>query len=315
MSGKAFLESITAADFPLPVKKGNSNGHHLIVIDSKEKVKHAMQTLIENNIYSAPVYNAQENQFIGMVDLADILCFAEKVFQETEVLGEGFLALFEQVSRFASEKVTEISDLSHNNPFVAVGDNVNLLKISEVLSHHAVRRVNIFNEKGELSNIITQSAVIDLLFKNVNKFDVSNKTVGELNIGTSPVISVDIHTRTIDALNILCEKRLYSIPVVNKELHDSLVTNLSVKDSRTVLLDPTRLHLVYKPLVEFLTELHSEEVEIRTPSFTATKNDTLGQILQKFVLNKIHRVYLLKADGSPDRVISLTDILRVIIEN
>ena len=192
---------------------------------------------------------------------------------------------------------------------------MNLLKIAEVLSRHAVHRVNIFNDKGELVNIITQSAVIDLLYKNVNKIAVAHKTIEELNIGSFPVISVDIHTRTIDAFNILCEKKLYSIPVVNKELHNSLVTNLSVKDSRTVLLDPAHLHLVYKPLVEFIGDLHSEDVDIRTPSFTVTKNDTLAHVLQKFVVNKVHRVYLLKADGSPDRVISLTDILRVITEN
>jgi len=195
-----------------------------------------------------------------------------------------------------------------------VGDDVNLLKIAEVLSRHAVHRVNVFNAKGELVNIITQSAVIELLHKNVNKIGIANKTIEELDIGSYPVISVDIHTRTIDAFNILCEKKLYSIPVVNKELQNSLVTNLSVKDSRAVLLDPAHLHLIYKPLVEFIQELHAEDIDIRTPSITVTKNDTLAIVLNKFILNKVHRVYLVKADGSPDRVISLTDILRVITD-
>jgi len=315
MSGRAFLESVSVSEFDKTQKQGNHDNHKIIVFESHEKIRNAMQILIDNNIYSAPVWNKEEKQFIGMLDLMDILCFFEKVFKETEVLGEGFLALFEQVNRFATEDVAHCADLSKNNPFVAVGDNENLLQVVELLSRPAVHRVNVFSAEGLLENVITQSAVIELLSKNIDKLAVAHKTIEELNIGTVPVVSVDINMRTIDAFITMADKKLYSIPVVNHSLNNALVTNLSVKDSRSVLLDPTHLHLIYKPLREFITELHSEDINIRSPSITISSHDSLGLALKKFVVNKIHRVYVLHADGSPARVISLTDILNVIVNH
>jgi Mg/Co/Ni transporter MgtE len=63
-----------------------------------------VKILARHNILSAPVFDAENNTYIGMIDMADVVEFVITAFQETEVLGHGFVAMMEQVERIHHEK-------------------------------------------------------------------------------------------------------------------------------------------------------------------------------------------------------------------
>jgi len=54
---------------------------------------------MQNNVLSAPVYDAEMSAYVGMIDMSDVVEFVLSSFQEAEVLGHGFVAMMEQVER------------------------------------------------------------------------------------------------------------------------------------------------------------------------------------------------------------------------
>lgn len=291
------------------------NGGKVIVLEAEDSVRHAMQTLVSNRIYSAPVYSEKEEQYIGMFDMIDVVEFIADTFDKAEMMGPGFEAILEQAEKFGSAKLHEVADFSKRDPFVPVPDDADMLPIVEILADYDVHRVNVFNSEGKLTNIITQSAVVDMLASRLKDVqDIASKTVEELNLGSSPVASVDITDSTIQAFKLLKKKKVYAIPVVNKGLNGAIVANISAKDVRAVCGTPAQLHLLHEPISHFLATLHQDEIDIRTPSITVKTTDTLADVIKKLTVNRIHRVYTLNADNSPHSVITLTDVLKVFVE-
>ena len=47
----------------------------VIQLDSTEQVVHGFQKLLDNNILSAPVWDAKEGKYIGFLDIRDLVSF------------------------------------------------------------------------------------------------------------------------------------------------------------------------------------------------------------------------------------------------
>lgn len=308
----SYLENIRADQFP----KTTKNNGQVVQIGHKETVKRAMKTLNDHQIYSAPIYDDEKGEYVGMVDMVDIVEFIAQNFEEAQMLGEGFEAIFEQAERFGSTSVLELTSQSQRaNSFIRVPGDADMHHVVKLLSEDRIHRVNVFNEENQLINIITQSAVLAQLQKKREALgNWANKTVQELDMGTSPVISIDINRTTIEAFKLLREHELYAVPVVNHDLEDAIVANISAKDVRAACIDPSRLYLLYAPISQFLTIMHQNELEIGTPSITCNGKDTLTLLIDKLIINNIHRVYVLDDKNAPERVISLTDLLQTLVD-
>ena len=50
-----------------------------------------------------------------------------------------------------------------------------------------------------------------------------------------------------------------------------------------------------------------------TPLFALKPSSTLGELLETLISNKLHRVYVVDAEGKALSVITLTDILRLCV--
>lgn len=307
-----YFAHITVKDFPQTSK----NDGKVIVVKSTDNLKAVMGVLVDNNIYSTPIYDEELKQYIGMVDMGDIVDFISKNFEETQMLGKGFEAIFNQAEKFISAKVIDVIAESQRTPFVPISVKASMLDVAMLFNEHNVHRVNVFDDDENLINIITKSALLEQLQKHkelVSEF--SKRTASELNLGTSPVISVDISDSTFKAFNILRESNLYAVPVVNIQLGNSIVANISAKDVRAACSDPSRLHLLYGPISKFLATVTKDSVDIASPSITCKDTDTFESILEKLVVNKIHRVYVIDPkSNAPKKVISLTDILHCVVE-
>jgi CBS domain-containing protein len=302
---------IKVSEFPQTEK----NGGKVITVPLESSLKEAMNTLNENRIYSAPVYDKETSQYVGMVDMGDIVDFIAENFEETQTLGKGFEAILEQADKFVSAKVLDVIKASQRTTFVPISGEASMLQVSLLFKEHGVHRVNVFDKDEKLVNIITKSAVAEQLHKHHELLaDIGQKTPIELNLGTSPVISIDISEPTIKAFQLLRSSRLYAVPVVNKQLSNAIVATISAKDVRDVCFDPSRLHLLYNPISKFLATSKSEAIDIGTPSVTCKDSDPLKLIIDKLVVNKIHRVYVLEPNtNAPKKAISLTDILNCLI--
>ena|SRR3990167_6065250 len=99
------LQSIIVSHFDKPV----INGGKVITLQHSTHMKEAVKTLTDNRIYSAPVWNEEVKQFIGVIDMIDVVEFISNNFdQASKFLGDGFEAIFEQATRFLSSTVGDI---------------------------------------------------------------------------------------------------------------------------------------------------------------------------------------------------------------
>ena len=88
--------------------------------------KHS-QTLNHHQIYSAPVYNEESKEYVGMIDMLDMVEFISQNFDEAQLLGEGFEAIFEQAERFGSTPIHDVVGTFH---FVILRDDPKLTFLS-----------------------------------------------------------------------------------------------------------------------------------------------------------------------------------------
>jgi len=305
-----YFSKITVKQFPLTEK----NDGNVVQVKLTDPIKDTMLVLNKHNIYSAPIYDEEKKQYVGMIDLADIVDFIAKNFEETQMLGKGFEAIFEQAEKFISAKVSDVSAHCHRTTFVPVSIHANMMNVASLLKQHNVHRVNVLDDEGNLVNIITKSAIIEQLHKHHELLgDTGSMTLAQLKLGTPPGSWIDIKDQTVKAFLLLRSSNRYAIPVVNKELGNSIVATISVKDIRSVCVDPSRMHLLYSPVTQFLAANAAENVNIKCPSITCTNEDPLKLIIDKLAVNKIHRVYVLNKNNVPIKEISLTDILNCLV--
>lgn len=97
-----------------------------------------------------------------------------------------------------------------------------------------LHRVPIVEKDGKLANLISQSSVVDFLFKNkfVWEKDLGALTMTEANLhnitAKSELFSVQSDKTALAAFTLLHEKRVSGLPVVDE--HNKLVANISVQD-------------------------------------------------------------------------------------
>lgn len=307
---KNYLAQLKVKDFPATT----ANNGNVVVVKTSDNLKSTMNLLNEHNIYSAPVFDDDKNQYVGMIDMIDIADFIVDNFEHSKFLGPGFEAIFDQAQHFLEATVADVANLSKRNLFVPVSEESNLLSVVNLLTENRVHRVCVFGSDDKtLVNIITQSAVID--FVNRHNFSaVEKKTVEELKLGTTPVLSVDINSPTIDAFRLLRQAGVYAVPIINKSIGKQIVANISCKDARAAAKDPSKIHLLYAPLSQFLAEKNKKQIDIETPSITCSSNDTIRTVIDRIVANRIHRVYVLDKTNAPQAIITLTDVLKALLK-
>eukprot|EP01087_Luapelamoeba_hula_P023235 TRINITY_DN8505_c0_g1_i1.p1 TRINITY_DN8505_c0_g1~~TRINITY_DN8505_c0_g1_i1.p1 ORF type:complete len:312 (-),score=67.32 TRINITY_DN8505_c0_g1_i1:126-1061(-) len=299
----AFLENTLVADLPsVPI----------ISIPSTTTAANALKVLVKHNILCAPIYDAEKNAYIGLVDMLDLVTFIVSIFKELETQGEvtDFFSVLESGEKFVTQEVKTISDLSHRNPFVPVRSDANLRAVLKLFGEIGFHRLPVINDEGQVVNFLTQSAVVEYLATHLphlgNKAD---RQVAELLAGCKPVVSVNIESRAIDAFKLMAEKRISAVAVVDED--GKLISNISARDIRTVSTDSRIIQGLFMPIRQFLVSIYDARVGLAetTPSITCTARETLGNVIRKLVASKVHRVYVVDAHHQLTGIVSLADVL------
>lgn len=301
------LQSLFAKDFPLPDKP-------IVRVNANDHLAQACKLLAEHNIHSVPVYSPEDpNMVIGMLDVLDVVWFIV-----TKVAPHDFHQV-PHTAEFRRALVSDAADHSERSPYVPVSGNTHMYGVIELLGNCGNHRALVQDElSGQLSNIITQSAVIKQFSQHIEDLGpVGQKSVRQLNLGSCPVYSVNIESSTLEAFQLLREKKTYGIAVVDEaQQGGAIVTVLSAKDARFIVQDLSRAKLLTKPLRAFLAALRAQDnpVNIRTLSITCNKNDTLATIWSKFAKSGVHRIYEVDEHNRPITAITLTDVLQAILQ-
>jgi len=218
-NAKEFLQQIKVFNlFP-------ENRTKIIFVEKDDPLSTAFKLLIDNKILSVPVYNPKRDQFMGFLDMLDIVTHA---FASVKGLkGYNLDELLKNPS-FINSKCGDVASISGRNPFYTVDENAPLLVAMELMAKNKVHRVPIVDSSGSLSTIITQSHVVKILSDNIDIFPFSMKKLKELGLGTKNVYSVSENEPAIEAFKIIQSQKISAVAVV--DANGTLIGNISASD-------------------------------------------------------------------------------------
>ncbi|EFN53812.1 hypothetical protein CHLNCDRAFT_53630 [Chlorella variabilis] len=262
--------------------EGPAKPPELIKFTTAQSVGDALKALAAYNILSAPVSDAATGEYVGMVDVADIMgSMLRGVYPE--LLEKGYLEQHKRLSiselqsvgvEFCSRK---LSNLLHGGDLWFKGDTEsNLLEVVETgfrvraprklhVPHHHLKvhhRVAVFDilpgeqtpdgpvPEWHITDIVSQTDVVRFLAAQIDRLDAAfNLPVSQLGLVTHDVETVPGSTPTLAAFAAMHRSGLSGIGVT-EAAGGPLLANLSISDLRG--LTPDRFGALALPVGAFL---------------------------------------------------------------
>ncbi|EFN59772.1 hypothetical protein CHLNCDRAFT_133443 [Chlorella variabilis] len=285
-------------------------------------------------------------QLLGWIDVADVLRgFLQHLQEAGHELPTQMLKLMTLLEKegpvFSDRLLVTIRGVEDRGlVYQAEGGTTSLLDaIRNLFLRPVVHRLAVFEAHGEITNIVSQTDVMRFLLSRVDELGpVANQSLEELGMltGKPPVLSVNPHLPALLAYAQFAAQQVSGAPVVTDS--GELIANLSISDIRAITAE--QFGALALPVAEFLAVQHgtaylgysaTTSEHARHPFFasanrsggpakgdiqlfTARRDTTLAQLLQKIVGEHIHRVYVVDSDEAPrvQAVITPTDILRLV---
>ncbi|ORX96704.1 cystathionine beta-synthase [Basidiobolus meristosporus CBS 931.73] len=294
---------------------------NVIIIDGEASLESAVQTLIRGGVSSAPIYSQETNNFIGMFDYRDMLTYVLAVKERSSILQKEsspeIADLIKRASNAESIPVKLASDLSQRNPFYSVTEDTSLIQILDLLSSH-VQRVVVADNEGKLTGILSQSLIVEYIFTRLEHYPdlkaLFMKTLPELNMGKTEVISISTDRPVIDAMALLIRSGLSSVAVVDPS--DRVLGNISLSDVKQYIQKNYRQAILHGTCLQFISQIRMDQgLECgadHAPIYDVPPNATLHHTVAKMLATKAHRIWVSDSNGRPVGVVSLTDVVRLL---
>lgn len=296
----------------------------VVCIDAKASREEAYQTLADNNVLSAPVYDAARSKYLGMVDMGDVAAYMVDTFAEGATAGSfaTLKALIAAARAKSHSDVIKLVDLSHHDAFKPMPIRTPLLMVVARLAGYpealGVHRVPIVDPDTKVVvKIISQSAVISVLAKHMDEFGTGlDASLESLGLARKPVVAVGEEDPALAAFRIMKERNISAVAVVDEEGH--LLANISNSDVKTMLAQNRVLSLA-QTAMDFVAAVRSGDAgktssgKAAAAAMHVSPETTVKQVIAKLAATKVHRMYVCDSDGLLVGVVSLKDILRALI--
>jgi CBS domain-containing protein len=292
----------------------------IISVPSTATVRAATRILAQANVLSAPIkaVDAPDDadwveKYVGTVDAVN-LCYW--MLDQTDGSVPDDLGELLKES-FADTPIVEVvnadPDTSRFNPFIPLDPKNNtMLDVMLLLGKYAQHRAFVVETGGDITNIVTQSAVVKFLknFKD-RMAPTIHKTLKELNLAPAakPVATVTGDDTFWTAFKLMKEKAVSAVPLVDEV--GVIKGVVSARDARLLVVRPTRLRFVNQPLSLF-EELHIEPFNYAT--VCCTVDSTLEDVIDKFIATQVHRVFVVDDNQHVVGVVSLRDVITTMVQ-
>eukprot|EP00457_Paulinella_chromatophora_P008093 gb/GEZN01008120.1/.p1 GENE.gb/GEZN01008120.1/~~gb/GEZN01008120.1/.p1 ORF type:complete len:363 (+),score=42.13 gb/GEZN01008120.1/:44-1132(+) len=305
----AFLANLTDATIA-DVMKHKRSELEVVELTHNQRVSDALEILSDNNILSAPVVlsaSAEDHEggaYLGMIGVESMLYYLVRD-EKGESLDDFFDRLLITVTDKDAGCILEIEQ--HNSLADLVCKaffGVHAAEHKDTKPRDHVHRVSVFDDKGKICGILSQSDVVRYLFRKLSRRKVLEPffslSAADLGLGrTAPSTITFNNTSALQAFRTMAKERCSGLGIVED---GKLVANISASDLRG-LTRTNFAHLV-GPLKEY--------VGSGTSVFAVKAEDTLQEIFETLIQRKVHRLYVTDEEDKPCGVITLTDLLVLI---
>ncbi|KAH3903377.1 probable Nuclear protein SNF4 [Saccharomycodes ludwigii] len=294
-----FLKSKTSYDV-LPVS------YRLIVLDTSLLVKKSLNILLQNNIVSAPLWDAKTSKFAGLLTSTDFINVIQYYFCNPDK--------FDLIDKLQLNGLKDIEkclgvpslDQGSIHPFKPLYDAC--VKMIESRS----RRIPLIDQDEEtqreiIVSVLTQYRILKFVSLNCRETRFLKRKIRELNIVTDASIdSCYMTTPVIDVIQMLSTRGVSSVPIIDE--HGRLVNVYEAVDVLGLIKGG-----IYNDLSLSVGEALMRRGDDFEGVYTCTVEDKLSTIMDTIRKARVHRFFVVDGSGLLQGVITLSDILKYIL--
>jgi CBS domain-containing protein len=282
----------------------------LVLVGDHQSVEKALGRLNRHNILSLPVLDETTGCFIGVLDSMGLVQHLTEVF-DTRAQRGGYTRwsfVFKNIRQLMDQlnekTMTIASQASVLDGLQELAKGTKRLMVSERTSPIVSMQQDY---EPTCMGLLTGSDIIRWLGEHPNWMDtlpVARKTVGELDLGSKKIISVNEDMAAFEAFKVINDNKIHGIAVTDKL--GRLVANLSASNIRSVTRN--NFQILFSSVYEYLGRDRRRgwwKLPICVHEF-----DSLFTVILQFASTKVHQMYVTDAQGKPYRVITHTDVLR-----
>lgn len=275
----------------------------IVVLDTRLNVKKAFLALIYNGVRAAPLWNAADQKYIGMLTITDFIRILHQYYKQP---GADMMELEEH-------KISTWRDvlIEYTRPIIYLHPEASLFEAIQKLHQHRVHRLPVIDKTtGNALFIVTHKRILRFLFLYLYEIpepDFMHKTLAELNLGTfEDLATAKADMSVIDAINLFVERRVSALPVID--------------DNRQVIDVYAKFDVINVAAEKAYNDLSitiAQSMKNRRESFEGVqmckKTETLKVVMERIAKAEVHRLIVVNEDGQLEGIVSLSDILHFLI--
>eukprot|EP00005_Dracoamoeba_jomungandri_P000853 CAMPEP_0174252410 /NCGR_PEP_ID=MMETSP0439-20130205/1891_1 /TAXON_ID=0 /ORGANISM="Stereomyxa ramosa, Strain Chinc5" /LENGTH=217 /DNA_ID=CAMNT_0015332937 /DNA_START=19 /DNA_END=673 /DNA_ORIENTATION=+ len=197
------------------VKDILASGRSIFTTSKTAHVSEALKVMTKHKILSMPVWDERRECFCGMVDMQDLVCYFIACLNECD--GD----VDASAPTFDDSTISHAMNKSQMDVFSPIEEDVALYHVIEIFTRN-VHRLPVLDSSGELTNIISQSNVIQFLSKNIDSFGpFKDQSVKALKI-IDKATKMNESATALECLSKMKERFESSLYIENEE-HEKLV--------------------------------------------------------------------------------------------
>ncbi|KAL7039435.1 hypothetical protein ACKWTF_009909 [Chironomus riparius] len=274
----------------------------LVVFDTQLLVKKAFYALVYNGVRAAPLWDSEQQKFVGMLTITDFIKILKMYYTSPncsmDQLEEHKLATWRNVLK------------DHVN-LISISPDASLYDAIKTLIHNRIHRLPVIDPlTGNVLYILTHKRILRFLFLYINELpkpSYMQRTLRDLKIGSYDNIETATEdTSIVTALHKFVERRVSALPIIDTEGH--LVDIYAKFDVINLAAEKT-----YNDLGVSLKKAN----EHRNAWFEGVQkcnlDETLFTVMERIVRAEVHRLVVVNELEKVIGIISLSDILLYLV--
>eukprot|EP01114_Cavostelium_apophysatum_P014986 TRINITY_DN4000_c0_g1_i1.p1 TRINITY_DN4000_c0_g1~~TRINITY_DN4000_c0_g1_i1.p1 ORF type:complete len:333 (+),score=66.21 TRINITY_DN4000_c0_g1_i1:105-1001(+) len=265
-------------------------GQKLVVFNSNDLIRDIYQALSDASFQSAPVYDENKGNYIGMIDLRDVVAYA--------------LGLQEQNVPI-SFTADAIINFSQQNPFVTLSEDATATDALHLMCSQKLHRLPIMSG-NKISKLLTQMDFVHWLGQNKEKIlspsiKISDARIGGVTGMPHLLLGVRENEPISKAFTLMKTCNVHGVPVFDE--NGRVCGNISLSDFKDVLKwDLGHLKVSCK---DFFGKMKENKMEL----VSISSDRAINEIFDVFSKKSVHRIYVVNADKKVEDIITLTNVL------
>jgi CBS-domain-containing membrane protein len=280
----------------------------LVQVDVGTKVEDAIKLMKEKCILSVPVFDPEKCQYIGLLDMFDVMRYTTLGIFEESAFRDKLFSNYQ----FRSATVKEIIERSCRGKILVLeaSDPLELAFKNLSENHRALIPMKDENTFKNSYRMITQTDLVRFIQKHTDQLGTCiNRRIEEMGLANplgTQVLSISTKDQALDGFLKMFRNEVNAVAVVDDT--GRLVANLSASDLWGI--SSQNISTLKLPPLQFLKSISGA---IASHPVTCSSRSYLAEVIEKLISAKIHRVWVVNSGEEPIGVVTMTDVLRSLI--